>query len=170
MKTMSLWVCVVAFAIGGGAIALTALAANTEKPGIEALEKRFVAAVEKKDVDGIMANYVPGDELLVFDLIPPREYKGSDAYKKDWQGVLGGCADNPKMEMSDLVIEGGSEYAFGHNIQHFMCTDPKGNKLDLTMRVTDAYKKVKGKWLIVHEHISVPVDLATAKADLTSKP
>jgi len=30
--------------------------------------------------------------------------------------------------------------------------------------------KIKGKWLIVQEHVSVPVDLATAKADLNSKP
>ena len=38
------------------------------------------------------------------------------------------------------------------------------------MRVTDCYRKIDGKWLITHEHVSVPVDLATAKADLASKP
>jgi ketosteroid isomerase-like protein len=38
-----------------------------------------------------------------------------------------------------------------------------------TLRTTDCYRKVKGKWLIVHEHYSVPVDLSTAKADLASR-
>jgi ketosteroid isomerase-like protein len=38
------------------------------------------------------------------------------------------------------------------------------------LRATDIYRKVNGKWLIEHEHYSVPVDLTTAKADLTSKP
>ena len=42
--------------------------------------------------------------------------------------------------------------------------------MDLTVRVTDVYKKIKGKWLIVHEHVSVPVDLDTDKPDLQSKP
>jgi hypothetical protein len=32
------------------------------------------------------------------------------------------------------------------------------------------YKKIRGKWLIVHEHVSVPVDLDTGKADLSFKP
>jgi hypothetical protein len=38
------------------------------------------------------------------------------------------------------------------------------------VRVTDVYRKLKGKWLIVQEHVSVPVDLATQKPDLLSKP
>jgi len=36
--------------------------------------------------------------------------------------------------------------------------------------VTDIYRKINGKWLIIHEHISVPVDLTTNKADLAAKP
>jgi hypothetical protein len=42
--------------------------------------------------------------------------------------------------------------------------------MDLILRVTDGYANFKGNWLIAHEHISVPVDLATGKADLRSKP
>jgi ketosteroid isomerase-like protein len=40
----------------------------------------------------------------------------------------------------------------------------------LTWRDTAAYRKIGGKWLIVHEHGSVPVDLAAGKPDLMSKP
>jgi hypothetical protein len=32
------------------------------------------------------------------------------------------------------------------------------------------YRKLRGHWLIVQEHVSVPVDLDTGKADLLSKP
>ena len=46
----------------------------------------------------------------------------------------------------------------------------RGNKLDLTVRVTDVYKRARGRWLIIHEHVSVPVDLDTDKPDLASKP
>jgi ketosteroid isomerase-like protein len=48
--------------------------------------------------------------------------------------------------------------------------DPKGAPVDMTVRLTDVYRKQGDVWLIVHEHVSVPVDLATDKGDLASKP
>jgi len=39
----------------------------------------------------------------------------------------------------------------------------------MTVRVTDVYKKIDGKWLVVHEHVSVPVDPTTNKPDMDSK-
>ena len=59
---------------------------------------------------------------------------------------------------------------FSHSIQHLTGTDTKGQPVDVTVRVTDVYRKIKGNWLIVHEHVSVPVDLNTGKPDLSSKP
>jgi ketosteroid isomerase-like protein len=74
------------------------------------------------------------------------------------------------MEIDDLVIDTDGSMAYSHSIQRFTCTDAKGNKSTVTLRATDVYKKADGKWSIVHEHYSVPVDLDTAKADLNSKP
>jgi len=51
-----------------------------------------------------------------------------------------------------------------------MSCPTKGAPLDMTLRATDGYTKKDGKWLIAHEHLSVPVDLATGKGDLSSKP
>jgi ketosteroid isomerase-like protein len=151
-------------------LAFAGVARADDKADITALEKRIGAGIEAKDADAVMANYIPGDSLVVFDLIPPRQYTGAEAYKKDWAEVFAGCADSPKFDLSDLAITAEGKLAYSHSIQHFVCTDPKGGKLEMTMRATDVYRKVKGKWLIVHEHFSVPVDLATGKADLTSKP
>ncbi len=60
--------------------------------------------------------------------------------------------------------------AYSHSIQTGQLTGKDGSKMDLVVRVTDVYRKLKGKWLIVQEHVSVPVDLATQKPDLLSKP
>jgi len=65
---------------------------------------------------------------------------------------------------------GGKTWAYSHSIVHFACVNGDNTKLDLILRVTDGYANFGGKWLISHEHISVPVDLATGKADLQSKP
>jgi ketosteroid isomerase-like protein len=148
-------------------LAFSNVARADDKADIAALEKRVAAGIEAKNADAVMANYIPGDSLVVFDLVPPRQYTGADAYKKDWAGVFAGCADSPKFDISDLDIAADRKLAYSHSIQHFTCTDAKGN---MTMRATDVYRKVNGKWLIVHEHYSAPIDLATGKADLTSKP
>lgn len=151
-------------------VALANIARADDKADIAAVENRVAAGIQAKDADAVMANYIPGDALVVFDLIPPRQYTGNNAYKRDWAGVFSGCVDSPKFEISDLDVTADGKLGFSHSIQHFSCTDAKGNKMDLTMRASDDYRKVKGKWLIVHEHLSAPVNLATGKADLTSRP
>jgi len=146
-------------------------ASATDAQGaIRALEASFAAAVRARDVDQIMAKYTVSDALVVFDVDPPRQYTGWQAYKEHWQRFLAGCKDTPTMEISDLEIYGGNRYAYSHSVQHFACTDQQGKKLNLILRVTDGYANFGGEWLIAHEHVSVPVDLTTGKADLQSKP
>jgi uncharacterized protein (TIGR02246 family) len=151
------------------ASAFTALGAGDEA-AIRALEAQFVTAFNAKDIDAIMKVYVPGNSLVVFDVVPPRQYVGAPAYRKDWENFLGTFNGPVKFEITDLAIATDRNLAYSHSIQHVMGTDVKGHSVDLTVRVTDAYRKVKGHWLIEHEHVSVPVDLDAGKPDLTSKP
>jgi ketosteroid isomerase-like protein len=107
---------------------------------------------------------------VVFDVVPPRQYVGAKAYRKDWADYLGSFNGALKFEISDLSVMADGTMGFSHSIQHVSGTDTKGQAVDLTVRVTDVYRKIKGNWLIVHEHVSVPVDLDTGKPDLASKP
>ena len=144
---------------------------NKDEQEIRALEERFAAAFRAKDVPAIMKGYAPGSELFVFDVSPPRQYVGFDAYKKDFEDFFAafpGPID--KFEVQDLSIVTDSKLAFSHSIQPSIITAKDGSKVSLVARVTDAYRKINGKWLITHEHVSVPVDLNTGKADPTSKP
>ncbi len=152
------------------AIAPRATAQTSDQAQIRALENRYAKALRRKDLNGIMSVYVPDQSLLVFDVIPPRQYKGAKAYRKDWEEFLA-LFDGPiTFEMSDLQIVAGGHVAFSHSIQHVAGKMKDGSQMDLTLRWSDGYRKIKGKWLIAHEHVSVPVDITTGKADLTSKP
>lgn len=42
--------------------------------------------------------------------------------------------------------------------------------MDHNARVTHVYERINGNWLIVHEHVSVPIDMSTGKPDFQSKP
>jgi ketosteroid isomerase-like protein len=148
----------------------SAHAAASEVAQIRALEARFAAAFNAKDVDAIMKVYAPGESLVVFDLVPPRQYVGAAAYRKDWEDFLAMFKGPLKFQISDLAITAGRRIAFSHSIQTVSGTDKDGKPIDLVVRVTDGYRKIGRRWLVVHEHVSVPVDLATLKPDLMSKP
>ena len=151
-------------------LALCPSAKADAQSDIRALENQFIAAFKAKDLDAIMKVYVPDQTLVVFDVVPPRQYVGADAYRKDWKEFLDSLNGPITVELNDLAIASDHNLAYGHSIQHVAGTDKQGKPLDLTVRVTDVYKKIKGHWLIIHEHVSVPVDLDTNKPDLASKP
>src|SRR4029077_1202095 len=105
--------------------------------------------------------YIPDQTLFVFDVEPPRQYVGAAAYRKDWQAFLDSFNGPITFELTDLDITTDDNLAYSHSIQRVAGTDKQGKKLDLTVRVTDVYKKISGNWLVIHEHVSVPVDLDT---------
>lgn len=141
-----------------------------DRAAIEALEARFAAAFNARDVSAIMRVYEPGPGLFVFDVAPPRQHVGWADYKADWEGLFKSTPGRIHFSISDLSVTVVGPVAYGHSIQELRFTGANGSKGDLIVRVTDVYRKIRGTWLIVQEHVSVPVDLDTAKADLLSKP
>ncbi len=167
------WVALTALALCGAAAlvsAADAAATKDAKAAIEALTQRFVAAFNAKDVDSIMKLYAPGPQLFVFDVSPPREIVGWDNYRKDWQELFAASPGAVKFSVADLVISAAGTVAYSHRIDHAQFTQQDGSKHELVLRVSDVYRRIHGEWLIVQEHVSVPVDLATGKPDLMSKP
>jgi ketosteroid isomerase-like protein len=147
-----------------------ARAESKDEQQIRALEDKFIAAVNAKDLDAIMKMYVPGNELFVFDISPPRQYVGFDAYRKDWKAFLDMAKGPVHAEISDLSITTDGKLAYSHSMQHLYGTNADGSRWEFNARVTDCYRKVDGKWLVTVESVSVPVDMATGKADMASKP
>ncbi|HEY1962862.1 MAG TPA: nuclear transport factor 2 family protein [Rhizomicrobium sp.] len=113
---------------------------------------------------------MPDQSLVVFDVTPPRQYVASAAYRKDWQAFTSGYKGPIKFEIADLAVTVDGNMAYGHSIQRVSGMDAKGKPSDMTVRVTDVYRRINGKWLVVHEHVSVPVDLNTMQPDVSSKP
>jgi uncharacterized protein (TIGR02246 family) len=159
-----------------GIVALTATytvrvqAFVDDKSEITAVEQRFIEGFKAKDVNKIMSCYTPDESLFVFDVAPPRQYVGAKAYRKDWEDLFAQYPGPIEADMTDLNVTADRTLGYAHLIVHGIFTDKDGKKMDTNVRTTDVFRKTGGKWLIVHEHNSVPVDFVTAKADLISKP
>jgi ketosteroid isomerase-like protein len=152
--------------LGAGAVPARADAAAE----VKAVQDAFSKAVTAKDLDGIMKYYVPDENLVVFDVVPPRQYVGAAAYRKDWKEFLDSIDGPLSFETTEYAVSADTNLAFAHSIQRVSGKTKNGGNFDLTTRVTDVFKKIDGKWLVVHEHLSVPVDLGTGTPDLSSKP
>ena len=142
---------------------------SRDKAQIEELFQQYLKAFNARDTNAIMALYSTKD-LFVFDVVPPREYPSWDAYKKDFDALFAAFPGPVDNKLTDLSITTAGSMAYAHNIQTVAFTAKDGSKVNLVVRVSDVLRKINGKWLIVHEHVSVPVDLATGKAVLQSTP
>jgi uncharacterized protein (TIGR02246 family) len=160
----------VAILASANAVAADQPASAADKAAIQALEDTYNAGFNSKDVDKVMSVYAPGKQLFVFDVVPAREYKSSEAYRKDFEELFSTFPGPIKNTISEPTIHVVGSVAYGHKIQTSEFTGKDGTKVNVVARTTDIYRKMKGKWLIVEEHDSVPVDLNTMKPDLLSKP
>jgi uncharacterized protein (TIGR02246 family) len=144
-------------------------AANDEAE-VRQLLDRWAKAFRARDLDGIMSIYEPGQALVSYDLVPPLQYTGFEAYKKDYQEFLDQFQGAIDIEYRDLTIIAGDTVAFSRGLERMNGTLKNGQKFDAWMRFTECYRKTNGRWLAIHDHISVPVDLESGKGALNLKP
>lgn len=126
---------------------------------VQSFARDLSAAIQAKDVDRIMSHYVKSDDLIVFDVLPPIEYRGWEAYRKDWQDFFGQVKSLDKADLSDLHAKSSGSLAYYSAKMHLEATMQDDKKINMDLRITDVLQKTGGKWLIIHEHVSVPANL-----------
>jgi uncharacterized protein (TIGR02246 family) len=127
-----------------------------------------IEAVRAKDIDGATSNYAP--DVMSFDVVNRLQYIGSDAIRKRLEEWFSSFQGSIGFEIRDLSITSGDSVAFSHSLNHVIATTTKGVKLDMWWRETACYRKLDGKWMIIHQHSSVPFDVKSGKASLDLKP
>ncbi len=143
---------------------------KSDEAAVRAVYDGWAKAFRAHDLDGIMSFYAPGDEVVSYDIVPPLEYKGADAYRKDYAEFLAQYEGPIEVEYREMRVFVGGDVAFVHAIERMSGTLKGGQKSDMWLRATSGLKKINGKWRIVHDHISLPVDLETGKAATELKP
>jgi uncharacterized protein (TIGR02246 family) len=135
---------------------------------IRALFKDRVNAVRTKDVDKLMSGYAP--DVLSFDVVDPLQYAGSDDIRKRMEEWFSSFEGPINLENRNLTIAAGEDVAFCHSLSHVNATTTGGGHLEMWWRETVCYRRIDGKWMITHQHSSVPFNVETGKASLDLKP
>jgi uncharacterized protein (TIGR02246 family) len=113
----------------------------------------WAQALRAKDLDVLMAHYAP--DMVTFDLMPLQTL-GADAYRKNFEAWFASVEGPIDYEIRDLRITTRDDVAFCHYLGHVMCTRTNGEKNDYWVRVTMGFQKMNGRWLVTHEHVSLP--------------
>jgi ketosteroid isomerase-like protein len=128
--------------------------------------EKIAEGIHAKDLDGLRRIYAA--DVVSFDVEPPLQHVGADAKMKNWTKAFTFFRDL-NYEVRDLALTVGEDVAFGHGFGRLSGTLHDGTATDgMWVRATFCFRKTGGDWLVAHDQVSVPLDMATGKgvADL----
>ena len=129
---------------------------GTEAIRIESLLEAWADAVRRHDLPAILAHHER--DIVMFDLQPPLQCKGIEAYKQTWDLFFRYHKPGAAFDIKELTVTAGQDVAFAVAVMR--CgPDSSSNPADkdgFLFRLTVGLRKVDGDWRITHEHHSEP--------------
>lgn len=128
----------------------------------------IAAAIAAKDGETLQRIYAP--DVVSFDIEPPLQHVGRDAKMKNWERVFTAFRDL-EYEVRDLALTVGEDVAFGHFFGRLHGTSASGAPTEgMWVRATLGFRKLAGEWRIVHDQVSVPLELPGGRGVVDLEP
>ena len=118
------------------------------------------AAVIGKQIDHLVEQCA--HDVSMFDV--SSQLDGIDAYKQEWQKFSPYFNDHIKIVRRDMKVYTSDDLAVIHCHSKVENSLLQGKLQMPWCRTTLCMQKKKGHWLVVHQHISMPIDMVTGKA------
>lgn len=142
---------------------------KTNEEQIREFTQKWLQAVHVKDLDAVMACYA--EDVVAYDLFCTAKVTGREPYRKNFEMWFQCCETGPaSYEIVELDIVAGDEVAFARSLNRMTGPNPEGKVEESWIRVTVGFQKRGGEWKVVHEHVSVPLDMETQKGVFQSMP
>jgi uncharacterized protein (TIGR02246 family) len=125
--------------------------AETAERQIRALIEAWADAARRHDMPGILAHHA--DDIVMFDLPPPLQAKGLEAYRKTWDLFFKSHKPSQAFDIEELTIAAGEDVAFAVAVMRCGAGPTPGGFL---FRLTIGLRRIDGDWRVTHEHHSLP--------------
>jgi ketosteroid isomerase-like protein len=127
---------------------------SEDNAAIRNVVESWTAAVRRRDFGGILQNH--SSDIVMFDVPPPFQSRGIEAYKKTWD-LFFSCSSDPILfDITEMSITAGKDVAFVVATMRCAGSEINGEHTGLDFRLTVGLRKIDGRWTITHEHHSVP--------------
>jgi ketosteroid isomerase-like protein len=127
---------------------------RSDESEIRQLIERWARAVREKNLPDILSHHAA--EMVMFDVPPPFESQGIDAYRESWHLFYSVQPEPVVFDIHRLDIVAGADVAFAVASMQCREFDAGGEPVALDFRLTMGLRKMRGAWMVVHEHHSVP--------------
>jgi ketosteroid isomerase-like protein len=116
------------------------------------------ALLQQGDAAAVMACYAPN--YVEYTLAPPLRQPGDGRDPAPLAAWLATFAAPPRREVTQLEITTDGDVAFATSLDCLTAV-PKGSTepFSLWFRVTVGLRRIDGRWLVTHEHESVPFEM-----------
>jgi uncharacterized protein (TIGR02246 family) len=121
---------------------------------IRALIERWTQAVRDGDLEGVLADH--SDDIQMFDVPPPNELRGIDAYRETWPPFFEWVQRGAEFEIVSLDVSAGYEVAFATALLRCGTEEDQRKRPDDRLRLTVGLRREGGRWVVSHEHHSFP--------------
>src|SRR5579872_238095 len=108
---------------------------KNDEAAIQGLLDDCIRSLHDRNIDGVMSIYA--QEVVSFDIVPPLQYIGADAFRKVWEETFLVYQGPIDYEIHDLSITVGDDVAFTHSLNRISGTMNNGQKTALWLRWTE---------------------------------
>jgi ketosteroid isomerase-like protein len=155
---------------GGSRVAVPGMedAMGSTQSEVRALLDSRSEAIRIKDIDRLMSFYSP--HVVYFDLVPGLQYTGSAALRPRFLQWFDGYEGSIGQEIRDLNTLASGDIAAACMLIRASGTLKNGHEVGFWVRATSCCQRSNQRWLITHEHISLPVDVESGNAAMDLLP
>jgi uncharacterized protein (TIGR02246 family) len=141
----------------------------TDETDIRQRIDQLARAIQAADLEAVMSIYTP--DVVSFDIEPPLQHVGAEAKRKNWERVFAAYNHPLGYEIRDLAITASDDVAFAHSLNRLSGTLKSGpTTTGFWVRATTCFRKVDDNWLIAHDQVSVPLEVANGAGLLNLEP
>jgi uncharacterized protein (TIGR02246 family) len=121
---------------------------------IRALIERWANAVQRQELETIVAHHAT--DVLMFDVPPPNELHGIEAYRDSWAPFFEHFKDGGVFAIERLDVTAGDRVAFATALLRCGTREELEKDPTIRLRLTVGLRKEGDRWIIAHEHHSFP--------------
>lgn len=136
---------------------------------VAAARAAWVEAFIAQDLERMMSFYA--EDIYSYDLMAAptgnglaMAFDGESSWRQNWISFFGMFDDDLVITIDDLTVYQHGDLATVRGLTRLEGTLVGGPFVDMWVRETNVLRRVDGRWLVLHDHVSVPFDFATGQA------
>ncbi|HET6988736.1 MAG TPA: nuclear transport factor 2 family protein [Kribbella sp.] len=125
-------------------------------------------AIRTGDLEAVKTIFAP--QVVSFDIEAPLRHFGAETKWKNWEKVFTIYQLPIEYEVRDLTVLVDGDLAVVYAVNRISGTLVSGQKNENWVRWTAAWQRIDGRWMVVHDQVSVPTYFPEGRAALDLTP